>query len=489
MPKSDIPAPEAAVSRPDLAALDPSGRLYNEDLAPTPADDRRWSTYSLFALWMNDAHNVGVYTFAAAMFAMGLPAWQVTVGILLGIVVVFLGCNLSGFMGKDTGLPFPVVSRLSWGVFGANVPALIRAVVAIAWYGIQTYLASVAILEVLRRFLPGAARLSEFHLLGLDGLSWISFMLLWAIQLVVLSRGMEVVRHLQGWSGPALWLVMIAIAVWLVIRAGGDVSFTKSVTNLPAGEQAYQTLAVAGLSVGALASLMLNFSDFARFAPSRKSVVRGNFWGLPVNWTLFAVTSVVISAASVTVYGHPMINPLELLSDMDNGFLLVISAIVVVLAAVGVNIVANFVSPAYDLANVWPKRIDFRKGGLITAILAVVSLPWKLFSSPVVITYFMGGLGALLGPLFGVMATDYFLVRRQQVVMADLFTPDSASRYYYRRGVNPVACIAFGLGAVVALVVALVPLFHRVAPFSWFLGAAISAAVYLVLSRRAVETR
>lgn len=466
-----------------LAELDPSGRLYNEDLAPTAPDEREWNTYSLFALWMNDAHNLGDYTFAAALFAIGLSAWEVTVGLLGGILIIFGGCVLSGFMGRDTGVPFAVVSRISWGVWGANVPALIRAIAAILWYGIQTYVASVAINAIFLRFIPSMAPLSDSSFLGLDLLSWISFGILWAIQLAILSRGMEAVRHFQGWSGPVVWLVMIALAVWLVVKAGGDISLTASATNLTASEQVYHTFAAMGLMIGLLSTLMLNFSDFARFAPSRRAVVRGNFWGLPVNWTLFGLTSVIISAGSVAVFGRVIVNPADLFELMSNDVLLLVGAIVLALAAVGVNIVANFVSPAYDLANVWPKRINFRTGGIITAVIALASLPWKLYSTPAVITYFLGGIGALLGPLFGVMIVDYFVLRRERVRIADLFTPDSRSIYYYRNGVNPLAVAAFIPSAILSVVIAFVPVFSQAAPFAWFVGVGASALLYWVIGR------
>lgn len=466
-----------------LAALDPAGRLYNEDLAPTKPDGRKWNTYSLFALWMNDAHNLGDYVFAAALFTLGLSAWQVTASIFGGVLIIFAGCCMSGFMGRDTGLPFAAVSRISWGVFGANIPALIRAIAAILWYGIQTYLAAAAVNAIFLRFIPSMESLTRSSFLGLDLLSWISFILLWAIQLAILSRGMESVRHFQGWAGPTVWVIMIVLAVWLVIQAGGDISLTASTKDLSTGQQIYHMLSGVGLMVGLLSTLMLNFSDFARFAPSRRAVVLGNFWGLPVNWTLFGLTSVIISAGSLAVFGRVITNPADIFQQMDSLILVLVGAITLAIAALGVNIVANFVSPAYDLANVWPKHINFRRGGVITAVLALVTLPWELYSTPVVITYFLGGVGALMGPLFGVMAVDYFVLRRENVRVPDLFTPDSRSTYYYRRGVNPLAVAAFIPSAILALIVNFMPVFSKVAPFTWFVGVGASALLYYAIGR------
>jgi NCS1 family nucleobase:cation symporter-1 len=232
-----------------------------------------------------------------------------------------------------------------------------------------------------------------------------------------------------------------------------------------------------------LSTLMLNFADYARFAPSRRAIVRGNFWGLPVNWTLFGLTSVIVSEGTLAVYGKAILNPVDIFSKMSNSALILVGSIVLALAAIGVNIVANFISPAYDLANVWPKHINFRRGGIITAILALVSLPWKLYSTPAIITYFLGGVGAFMGPLLGVMLVDYFVLRRSHVRVADLFTPDSRSSYYYRRGLNPLALIAGVVGGAIACAIAFVPAFSELAPFSWFFGIGASSILYYVLGR------
>ncbi|MFP5283206.1 MAG: NCS1 family nucleobase:cation symporter-1 [Actinomycetes bacterium] len=475
----------AEIDQAALAAQDPTGRLYNNDLRPAAPSERRWKTYSLFSLWMNDAHNVGNYTFAAGLFLLGLSPIQVTLGILGGALIIFGGCCLSGFMGHDTGAPYPVVSRLSWGIWGARFTALVRGIVAIAWYGIQTFLASIALKVLLVRFFPGLESLTEISFLGMDLLGWIAFLALWAIQLVIVRKGMEAVRHFQGLAGPAIWAVMIALAVWMLWQADWSISWTRGGgdTVLSSGQQWYQTFAAVGLTVGVLATLMLNFSDFARFSPSRADVVKGNAWGLPFNWTAFALTSVLVSAASVEVYGEAVLDPAALLEQVDNEAILLAGSFVFVVATIGVNIVANFVSAAFDLSNLNPKRISFRTGGIIASAAALVSTPWNLYNSPQVIAYFLGGLGALLGPFFGIMAVDYFLFRKARVSIPDLYEPSAKSIYYYRNGLNPLAVKAFVPSSVIALTLALVPAFAVVAPFGWFIGAALGAVLYRVIAR------
>jgi NCS1 family nucleobase:cation symporter-1 len=473
------------VDQEALAAQDPTGRLYNEDLRPAKPEERHWNTYSLFSLWMNDAHNVGNYTFAAGLFLLGLSPIEVTLGILGGALIIFAGCCMSGFMGHDTGTPYPVVSRMSWGVWGARFSALVRGIVAIAWYGIQTFLASVALKVLLVRFIPGLEGLTGVHLLGMDLLGWIAFLLLWAIQMMIVRKGMEAVRHFQGAAGPLIWAVMIVLAIWMLWQAHWDISWTTggSAEPLSSGEQWYQTFAAIGLTVGVLATLMLNFSDFARFSPSRADVVRGNIWGLPFNWTAFALTSVVVSAASVKVYGKAVLDPAALLAQVDNQAIVLAGSVVFVVATIGVNIVANFVSAAFDLSNLNPKRISFRTGGIIASFAALLSTPWNLYNSPQVIAYFLGGLGALLGPFFGIMAIDYFALRKARVTISDLYDPTDTSLYYYRGGVNPLAVAAFVPSAAVSLTLALTPAFSRIAPFGWFIGAALGALVYFGIAR------
>jgi len=252
---------------------------------------------------------------------------------------------------------------------------------------------------------------------------------------------------------------------------------------LSAGEQWYQTFAAIGLTVGVLATLMLNFSDFARFSPSRADVVKGNAWGLPFNWTAFALTSVVVSAASVEVYGKAVLDPAALLEEVDNEWIVLAGSAVFVLATIGVNIVANFVSAAFDLSNLSPKRISFKTGGIIASVAALLSTPWNLYSSPQVIAYFLGGLGALLGPFFGIMAVDYFLLRKARFSIPDLYEPSERSLYYYRNGVNPLAIKAFVPSAIVSLTLALVPAFAVIAPFGWFIGAALGAMAYYLVAK------
>lgn len=469
----------------ELASLDPKGRLYNDDLAPAQPSDRKWNGYSLFALWMNDAHNVGNYTFAAGLFIIGMSPIDVTLGIFIGSLIIFAGCCMSGFMGHATGTPYPVISRLTWGVFGANIPAVTRGIVAIGWYGIQTFLASISLKLLLLRFIPGMMPLTETYFLGLDLAGWIAFLLLSGAQLAIVWRGMEAVRHFQGLAGPVIWVVMILLAIWMMAQADWQISWTTGGggNQFVGGERWYQIAVAVGLTVGTLATLMLNFSDFARFAPDRKSIVTGNLWGLPVNWTAFALTSVIVSAASVSVYGEAVLDPATLLEKVENDWVFLIGSATFVFATIGVNIVANYVSAAFDISNINPKRISFQKAGIFTAIVSVLVTPWNLYNSPAVIAYFLGAMGALLGPFFGVLVVDYFIIRKEQFSLRHMYWPDKQSIYFYGNGINGLAVKAFVPAAIVSLSIALIPAFSAIAPFGWFIGAPLGALFYWLMAR------
>jgi NCS1 family nucleobase:cation symporter-1 len=460
-----------------------SERLYNADLAP--AEERNWRTYNIFALWMSDVHSIGGYTMAAGLFFLGLAAWQVLVALVVAIAVVYFLMNLTGLAGQRTGVPFPVLARISFGVFGANLAALIRAFVAIAWYGIQTWLASVAVVVLAVQLVPGLEPYTQGGFLGLSSLGWAAFLALWAMQLLVIRRGMETVRKFQDWAGPLIWVVMAALAVWVWVAAGDRLSFDLAPQQL-SGPAAWHAFAAAiSLTLAYFSTLLLNFCDFSRFARDPKTVVRGNFWGLPVNFLAFAIVTVVVTAGSIVLFGRAVTDPVEIVALIGNPWVTVVGAITFVIATIGINVVANFVSASYDLANVAPRWIDFKRGGLISAVLAIVVLPWQLYSSPVAVNYFLGGLGALLGPLFGIMFVDYYLVRRGKIVVDDLYRDDPEGQYYFRRGWNARALAVFAPSALITVVIALVPVFADLAPFSWPIGVVLAGALHLSLNRPA----
>jgi NCS1 family nucleobase:cation symporter-1 len=458
-----------------------SEHLYNEDLAPVPLDRRTWKTYSIFAMWMSDVHSIGGYTFAAGLFFLGLAGWQVLLALIIGILLVYLGMCLMGLAGFKAGVPYPVLARMSFGLFGANIPALIRAIIGIFWYGIQTYLASVAFVVLLLRIFPTLTSLTRGDFLGLSLLGWLCFLGLWLFQLLLFQRGMETIRKYQDWCGPIVYVVMIALLIWILTQAGSRFSLNISPLTLSPGTAWLEFFTAIALVVAYFSTLLLNFCDFSRLTPSPRTVLLGNFFGLPLNFTAFSVVSVLVTAGSIAVFGHAITDPVLIVGQIPNTFALIVGAVTFVTATIGINIVANFVSPAYDLANVAPKYITFRRGGIIAAIGALVVLPWKIYANPLAINYFLGGLAAFLGPLFGIIIVDFYLVKRGKINIDGLYTAGATSPYWYQQGINRRAVLSFVIAAAISATLALVPMFATIAPFSWFVGAIIGAAVYWIV--------
>ncbi|MEW2295859.1 NCS1 family nucleobase:cation symporter-1 [Streptomyces sp. NPDC006743] len=465
-----------------------SSALYTYDLAPTKREGRRWGAYNVFTLWANDVHSLGNYAFAIGLFALGLNVWGILAAFALASVLLFLLLTLSGFMGHKTGVPFPVMSRIAFGVKGAKLPAAVRGVVAIAWFGIQTYLASAVLSTLLVAMFPALSRLDTYSLLGQSALGWITFLALWGLQVLIVSYGMQMIRRYMAFAAPTTLLTMCALAVWMFVRAGGSVSLDDG-KPLTGGAMWLQVLQAAALWVVIYGTFVLNFCDFTRSARSRGAIVRGNVIGIPVNMLFFACIVAVLSGAQFKLDGRVITSPTDIVRTIPNMFLLAVASLALIALTVAVNLLANFVAPIYALVNLFPRRLDFRRAGLVSAGLGLVITPWNLYNSPVAVNYFLGGLGALLGPLFGVIMADYWMLRKSRVNVPALYTEDADADYHYRRGYNPRAVAAFVPSAAVAVTVALVPVLHTLAGFSWFVGALLAAALYTVLADRTAPVR
>ncbi|WP_333584317.1 NCS1 family nucleobase:cation symporter-1 [Rivihabitans pingtungensis] len=467
---------------PSVLTRAPSERLHNEDLAPL--QEQNWTWYNIFAFWMSDVHSVGGYVFAGSLFALGLSSWQVLVSLIVGICIVNVMCNWVAKPSQQAGVPYPVACRMAFGVFGANVPAIIRGLIAVAWYGIQTFLASSALNILLLRFFPGLGELAHSHLLGLSYLGWMGFMIMWLLQAVVFWHGMESIKKFIDWAGPAVYAVMFLLAGWIVWKAG------PANISLNLGEVKYSGWAAAGMMLTAVALVvsyfsgpMLNFGDFSRYGRSFAEVKRGNFWGLPVNFLAFSVVTVVTTSGTLPVFGQMITDPIDTVSRIDNTLAAVLGAFTFVTATIGINIVANFVSPAFDFSNVAPKHISFRAGGFIAAVASIFITPWNLFNSPEVIHYTLDMLAAFIGPLFGILLVDFYLVRKQHIVVEDLYSEHPEGAYWYQGGVNRRALYALVPAVLLGIVITLSGA-KGVADFNWFIGCGVGALCYYALMKQ-----
>jgi len=464
--------------------------LTNEDLAPLKKQS--WSWYNIFAFWMADVHSVGGYVTAGSLFSLGLSSWQVFVALIVGICIVQFFCNLVAKPSQVTSTPYPVVCRASFGVKGANIPAIVRGLIAVAWYGIQTYLASAAFMVLALHFFPNwapYADVNQYGFVGLSALGWLAFMVMWVLQALVFWHGMESIRKFIDWAGPGVYVVMAVLCGYLVWKAGwrnidmnlGGVKF-EGWAALPI------MLSAIALVVSYFSGPMLNFGDFSRYGKSFDAVKKGNFWGLPINFIFFSLLTVITTAATLPVFGELITDPVHTVGKIDSTTAVVLGALTFMIATIGINIVANFVSPAFDFSNVAPQLISWRTGGMIAAVGSIFITPWNLYNNPVVIHYTLDILGSFIGPLFGILIADYYLVRKQHIVVDDLYTLNKNGSYWYSNGYNKIAVWTIIPSAAVPILCVLIPSFRPAANYAWFMGMALGLVIYTVLSKKQAKT-
>ncbi len=467
----------------------PSPGLYNEDLAP--ARDRRWGAFSIFNVWTSDVHSLWGYYLAASLFLLCGTFLNFIVAIGLGSLIIFALMSLVGYAGEKTGVPYPVLARASFGVWGANLPALVRAVVACFWYGAQTAAASGAIVALLTRSDAMMHFQQNTHWLGHSGLEVICYVVVWALQLLIIQNGMETVRKFQDWAGPAVWVAMLILAIGLCVKAGGF-SFTHNIPQAVLLEKTsdvgvtgkpgsfWALMAVGATWVTYFAALYLNFCDFSRYARNKDAITKGNLWGLPVNLLLFSLVAGITTIAAFQVYGEVLLHPEQISAKFESWFLAALAALTFAVATLGINVVANFVSPAFDFSNVFPRLISFKKGGYIAALIALVLYPFAPWDGNA--SHFVNAIGATMGPLLGIILVDYYLVAKGALNVAALY--DENGEYRYEGGWNINALIATAIGALFS---SILPNLTNLLPswwgtYGWFFGVAIGGVVYYVMA-------
>jgi NCS1 family nucleobase:cation symporter-1 len=461
--------------------------LYNEDLAPLPLEKRKWGWFEIFNVWSNDIQSLFGYTLAATLFiSYGLSGWAVLAGIVLAGFIVMGLVQLTGKPSVKYGIPFPVMARASMGVRGANFPAVVRGIVAIFWYGVQTYFASTAVALLLNSLFDST---SSATFLGMTTIGWVSYVIVCVFQVGLFIRGIDWITKFLNWAGPLVYLVMIALMLMIWYKAGPSLLSELGEIFRGTGEYAAGPVAafvaVVGTMVAYFAAVVINYGDFARFVKSEKQMTAGNFLGLPVSLAIFSLIALVITAGTVVVFGETLTNPTDIVARVDNLTLTIIAALTFFAATVGINLVANFIPPAYDIANLAPARISARTGGFITAAIAFfIGALWVSFISNVGIAAFVDTLGAVLAPLYGILVADYYLIRKQHLNLQDLFSTEDSSSYYYNGGWNRKAMIAFGVASVFSVASVWTPGLNQLSGYSWLFGALLGALFHYVLMRK-----
>jgi nucleobase:cation symporter-1, NCS1 family len=471
--------------------------LYNKDLAIVPEEKRKWDTWNYAALWISMSLCIPTYMLASSLIGGGMNWWESILTIFLGNSIVLVPMILNGRAGAKYGIPFPVFARSSFGVKGANIPAILRAIVACGWFGIQTWIGGAAIYSILRVWNTGLEEINTTSLLP-QALPATCFMLFWAINMLVVYFGVESIRKLLVFKAIFLPVAAIALLFWAISAAHG----LGPILNQPAKLQGasfwnFFFPALTGM-VGFWATLSLNIPDFTRYAKSQKSQIRGQAIGLPTSMTMFAFIGVVVTSATTIVYGKTIWDPVILAGRFENKILVTLAMIAVVISTLATNIAANIVSPANDFSHLSPKHIDFRKGGYITGIIGILILPWKLVADPSgYIFKWLVGYSSLLGPIGGIMIADYYFIRKQKLKVNELYEIEGS--YSYTRGFNRRALIALLLGILPNVPGFLTtsgiinsdrvwPWASHVYNYAWFVGFLVSGLSYLLLMKGKEKT-
>ncbi len=469
--------PQPALARPSIE----SSPLYNPDLAPAGPERRTWGAYNFAALWVSMSVNILTYMLAASLIQGGMDWKQAVFTVFLGNSIVLVPMLLNSHPGARYGVPFPVLARASFGVLGANIAAVLRALVACGWFGIQTWIGGEAISTLLATLWPAWRDVP--HAAG------ICFFAFWLINLAVILKGIEYIRFLQGLSAPFLLGVGLLLLGWAYFRAGGFGPMLAAPSKFQSSGEFFKFLVPAlNGTVGFWATVSLNIPDFTRFAKSQRQQAIGQAIALPTTMTFYSFIGVAVTSATVLIYGDAIWDPVQLLSRFHSPAAVVISLLAILLATLNVNIGANVVSPANDFSNLWPRRISFKTGGIITCFMGIAMMPWKLLANyKTFIIGWLGGYAALLGPVAGIMICDYFILRKRILLVDDLYL--RRSFYEFTRGFNWRAVGALCLGSGVALVGLVAPPLRFLYDYSWFVGFGVSFASYYLMmqSRRGEE--
>ncbi len=475
-----------------------SSPLWNADLAPVPASGRKWGLWNFAALWISMAACIPTYMLASSLIGGGMNWSQAILTIFLGNLIVLVPMILNAHAGTKYGIPFPVYCRAAFGTRGANIPAVLRALVACGWFGIQTWIGGEAIFKILTIYLPALGTAAPLPGLGISLPQFACFLAFWSINVWVVHRGIDSIRFLLNLKAPLLIILGLALLAWAWQAAGGFGPILAQPSAFAPGQPkhgqfwAFFVPSLTGM-ISFWATLSLNIPDFSRYAHRQRDQALGQAFGLPPTMALYAFIGVAVTSATTIIYGVTLWNPVDVLTRFTNPLVLIVAMVALCIATLATNIAANVVGPANDIANLSPHRISFRMGGYITALLGILIMPWKLVADPTgYIFTWLVGYSALLGPIGGILIADYFVLRRTRLDVAALYDP--AGPCTYTRG--------YSLAALAALILAVLPNIPgflaqvkwidpaRVPTwlidlygFAWFIGFGLAFVLYLLFRR------
>jgi len=462
----------------------------NPDLAPLPPARRTWTWWNYSTIWMGIVHNIVAWQVAANLIAIGMSFWQALGCVCTAYGVAFAAILANSVLGARYGVPFPVLIRAPFGWAAAQIPVFLRAFVAIFWFAVHIYIGSKAIGTILAVALPGYRNLEQVHVLGMGADVAVAFVICWLVHAYIVRHGVETVRRYETWAGPSIMVLAVALVIWAASVAGGFGPLVSGHATLAPGSFWPTFFLSMTALLGTVSTLVLNIADMTRFARSQRDQAIGQGLGFPIMFFLFSAMGLLAAEGSRVAFGTVITNPIDILTRFDHPVIAVLGAACVLVATASVNVATNGVSAGFDLTNLAPRVLSFRRSGTIAVVAAVVFAPWLWYDESSVITVILGAIGATMGPVTGILLADFYLVRRRRYDVDALYT--RTGPYAYRHGWNPVALAAFAAGVVVALIGLAVPALSALYSYNWFLGVAVGAVVYVggtALTRSANLTR
>ena len=475
-----------------------SGPLVSQDMAPVKVADRKWDLWDVAALWVGMAVCIPTYMLASSLIAGGMNWWEAILTITLGNVIVLVPMVLNAHAGTKYGIPFPVFARASFGLQGTHLPCLLRAIVGCGWFGIQTWIGGAATHQILSTMFAGWKNLPLVDL-GFAGTqplgAWLGFLIFWLVNLAIVIRGIESIRWMEKVAAPFLLLVGLSLLIWALVKAHGfgPMLSKPSTFQTPAEFWRFFFPALTGM-VGYWATLSLNIPDFTRYAKSQKDQMWGQALGLNTTMPFYSFIGVAVTSATVIIFGREIWDPVQLLAEFKSPILVLLSMAALWIATLTTNLAANVVAPANSISNLWPRKISFRLGAILTCVVGVLIMPWKLLATPggYIFTWLVG-YSALLGPIAGILIADYYLIRKTHLDLGGLYGVSPA--YRYRGGFNPAAMISLIVAILINLPgflaeiqvlddsCGIAAIGHRLYSYAWFVGFAVAFVLYLVLQR------
>ncbi len=475
-PAHQVPDEERAAI---LARGHPS--LTNADLAPTSVGERRWTWWHYATLWMGMVHNIFNFTWIGGLVVIGFSVWQAFIIAAAGTLIQTFIIGYNGRVGARYGIPFPVWARSAFGVRGANIPALLRGAVAIGWFGVQSYLAALAVNLLFSTTIPAWRDLGQHAFLGASANLWIAMVIYWLLNLLVLRHGMETVRRFEAWAGPAIFVVVAIMLCWVLISAHGVGPIFSRPSHFGMGDF-FATKFIPGVALfisGSWATMALNIPDLTRFARSNKEQFWGTMIGMPLASLVYYAMAALIVSAGIDLFHKTLWNPADVLTAINQPVLSIVGALILALATISVNIPANIVSPSYDLNNVAPRLFTFKRAAVVSIVVAFIYGPWEIMKDPTTLYSVLDNIGAVLGPILGIVMADFFVVRRRRLSVADLYRREGIYRAFH--GFNLVAIGVFLVVSGVLLVGEYVPSVGWLYTSAWFVGVIAAFVGYIAI--------